>query len=256
MIPVMETFYSIQGEGTRAGVGSIFVRTGMCNFRCPGFKVEYTVDGEKRYGCDSYYAVDTAFKKEWDYLETYEEIIDLIDSKLPTFSRHNLFKPDIVFTGGEPLIFWKNDDYQKVLAHYITRGHKITIETNAALPIDFTRKYQKEINFSMSVKLANSGEPEHKRINIENITNILENTENSYLKFVVNKDTWDVDFAEIKTLLKAIPSYVESVYLMPLGDVVDVLESNAGFVFEKAMELGFKYSDRLHIRIFDNKPGV
>lgn len=259
MIPIMETFYSIQGEGKRAGVGSIFMRTALCNFSCPGFKVEYPdpKDPQKvKYGCDSFYAVDTGFKKSWDYIQNYDEIISLIDSKLPTFSRHNLFKPDIVLTGGEPLIFWKDEDYQKVIAHYVTRGHKITVETNASTDIDFTRKYQKEISFSMSVKLSNSGEPENKRINISNITNILENTENSYLKFVVNPETWDNDFEEIKSLLKSIPVYVKDIYLMPIGDKIDTLEENAKFVFEKAMELGFHYSDRQHIRIYDNKPGV
>lgn len=253
----MECFYSIQGEGSRAGAPAIFLRTGLCNFSCKGFGVKYTTpDGKVKHGCDSFYSVDTSFKKEWDYLQNYEELIDLVDSMIPTFSRHNMTKVDIILTGGEPLILWKDNDYQKMLAHYITRGHKLTIETNSSIDIEFTRKYQKEIIFSMSTKLANSGEPQQKRINIPNITNILENTSGSYLKFVINKDTWDTDFEEIKYILKAIPSYVEDIYLMPLGDVTDVLEKNAKFTFEKAMELGFKYSDRHHIRIYNNKVGV
>jgi 7-carboxy-7-deazaguanine synthase len=259
MIPVMECFSSIQGEGSRAGVGSIFLRTALCNFQCPGFKVEYPdpKDPTKvKYGCDSFYSVDPGYKKEWDYLQGYEEIIDVIDAQIPKYSRHNLFKPDIVLTGGEPLIYWKDEDYQKMLAHYVTRCHKITIETNASIDIDFARKYQKEIAFSMSVKLDNSGELESKRINIKNITNILENTEGSYLKFVVNEENWEKDFVEIKNLLKSTPTYVENIYLMPMGDTIETLEKNAKFVFERAMELGFHYSDRLHIRIFDNRAGV
>jgi len=184
------------------------------------------------------------------------DLVNEIDSKIPEFSKHNLIKPDIVFTGGEPLIYWNNKEYQKLLAHYISRGHHVTIETNASLDIDFNRKYQEEIQFSMSVKLSNSGEPKHKRINIENITNIMENSKNSYLKFVVNKDSWDEDFEEIKEILKDIPYYVENVYLMPMGDTKEVLEKNAKFTMEKCIELGFLYSDRIHIRIWDNEPGV
>lgn len=256
MIPIMEAFYSIQGEGLRAGTGSVFVRTALCNFRCSGFGVKYETGDSIKCGCDSYYAVDPFFKKDWEYYDSYEEIIDLIDSKIPVFSRHNLFKPDIVFTGGEPLLYWKDENYQKVLAHYITRGHKVTIETNAALSIQFTRKYQREIMFSMSVKLTGSGEEKHKRVNIENITNIIENTSDSYLKFVTAEASWDEDYTEIKNILKDTPVYINDVYLMPMGDTIEKLTTNAKFVFDKARELGFKYSDRLHIRVFNNEVGV
>lgn len=40
----------------------------------------------------------------------------------------------------------------------------------------------------MSVKLSNSLEPIDKRINKETLTKILQNTEESYLKFVIGKD--------------------------------------------------------------------
>jgi len=258
MISIMEVFYSSQGEGERSGRPSIFVRTGLCNFTCSGFGVQYKdpKSGETKYGCDSFYSVNNGFAKDWDIYEDYMDIVHRIDSCIPEFSKHNLIKPDIVLTGGEPLIYWNDKEYQKLLAHYISRGHHITIETNAAISIEFRRKYQEQIQFSMSVKLSNSNEPKHKRININNITNILENSSNSYLKFVVNKDTWETDFSEMKEILKDIPYYVENVYLMPLGDTIQRLEENAKFTMEKCIELGFIYSDRIHIRIWDNEAGV
>jgi len=258
MIPVMEVFGDcLQGEGQRAGHPSVFVRTALCNFSCKGFGVEYqTPQGETKHGCDSFYAVDKAFKKDWNYVQGWEELVDLISSKFPRLSKHNLVKPDIVFTGGEPLIYWNDNDYQMTLAYFISRGHHVTIETNSSIDIEFTREYQKQIQFSMSTKLSISGESEHKRLNIPNITNILENTKDSYLKFVVSKESWDQDFEEIKNILMNIPTYVKSVYLMPLGDVIEELEKNALFTYEKAVQLGFNYSDRLHIRMYDNKPGV
>jgi len=258
MISIMEIFYSVQGEGERTGRPSIFVRSGLCNFTCQGFGVEYEDPrtGESKYGCDSYYSVNPGFAKSWDLYENYIDIVYRIDGCIPKFSKHNLIKPDIVFTGGEPLILWKDKEYQKLLAHYISRGHHVTIETNASIDIEFTRKYQEQIQFSMSVKLSNSGEPKHKRININNITNILENSTNSYLKFVVDRDTWYTDFDEIKEILKDIPYYVEDVYLMPLGDTREKLEQNAKFAMEKCIEIGFLYSDRVHIRVWDNKGGV
>jgi organic radical activating enzyme len=258
MIPIMEAFYSVQGEGDRVGYPSVFLRTGGCNFSCAGFGVKYEdpKTGETRYGCDSFYSVDRGFSKEWEYYEGYMEIVDLIDDQIPKFSKHNLVKPDIVITGGEPLIYWKNNEFQKVIAHYISRGHHVTIETNASLDIEFTREYQKQIQFSMSVKLSNSGEAKHKRINIENITQILESTNNSYLKFVIDKSKWKEDYKEIKEILLDIPYYVNRVYLMPLGDTIETLDENAKFTMEKCIEKGFLYSDRIHIRIWDNLPGV
>ena len=258
MLPLMEVFSSIQGEGRYAGKPSIFVRFGGCNFSCAGFGVEYEDPntGEKKLGCDSYYSVDRAFKGEWDIITDYNQIVDKVEEVMPRYPRGTLTKPDIVVTGGEPLLYWKDKEFQMFMAFYISRGHQITIETNSSLDIEFTRNYQREITFSMSTKLSVSGEKEHKRINIENITNILEEAPTSYLKFVVaNGDQLAPAEAEIDAILQEIPIYAD-VYLMPLGDVIDVLESNAKSVMELAIKKGFNYSDRLHIRIWDNEAGV
>lgn len=257
MINICEIFYSIQGEGSESGSPSVFVRTGLCNFNCSGFQVPYNdpITGELKFGCDSFYSVDKNFKNNWTPYVDYMDLINDIDKTVPNFGPFSLTKYDIVLTGGEPLVLWNDKDYQRVISHYISRGHKVTIETNAALDIEFTRKYQEEIIFSASVKLSVSGEPEHKRFNVETLTKIAENTSSSYLKFVTSVETWEKDYEEIKSLLKEIPVYM-NVYLMPLGDTREVLEKNSKFVLEKSMELGFMYSDRLHIRVWDNLQGV
>lgn len=257
MYTVMEVFYSGQGEGSRMGVPSVFVRSSLCNFTCAGFKVQYEdpITGDVKYGCDSYYSVDPSFKKNWDNVTNFETLVNRIDATIPDYGRRSLTKPDIVFTGGEPLIYWKDAVFQRTISHYISRGHRVTIETNGSLDIDFTREYQKEIMFSASVKLSNSGEPAHKRINIETLTKIFEFAPHSYLKFVVSENTWERDISEIKAILHDIPVYAD-VYLMPLGETMEEIGNTSKFVFEQAMELGFKYSDRIHIRVFDNLSGV
>lgn len=249
MIPIMECFSSIQGEGRRAGNVSVFLRLGGCNFNCSGFGVEYkTPDGETKYGCDSWYSVDKAFKHTWDLLD-YKDAIALINSRLVP---NHYKKADIVITGGEPTIHWKDKDFQKILRYYSSRGHHITIETNASIDIDITEQYQRDIAFSMSVKLAVSGEKEHKRINIDNISNIASKTKESYLKFVV-KDQSDID--EILELIQNIPDLVD-IYLMPLGETRAALDKTRDFVMTSAHTHGFMYSDRLHIIAWDNKHGV
>jgi organic radical activating enzyme len=253
----MEIFSSIQGEGERTGYPSIFVRTGLCNFTCPGFNVKYKdpKTGEEKVGCDSYYSVNPNFKKDWKQYIDYKDFVKDILSEIPDYGEFNLVKPDIVFTGGEPLIYWEDEVYQRTLAYFISRGHHVTIETNASMDINFTREYQKKIQFSQSVKLTNSGEPAHKRINLDTLTKIAENSPSSYLKFVIAKEDWESDKKEIMGILEEIPVYV-SVWLMPLGDTRETMAVNQKFTAEKCIEHGFNYAHRVHITLFDNEAGV
>lgn len=254
MLPLMESFLSIQGEGARSGHLSVFVRFGGCNFSCKGFGVKYTdPEGNEKVGCDSYYSVDQKFKKSWDFL-SYTEIINRINNLISGANLESV-RPDIVITGGEPTMYWSNAEFQNVLIYYISRGHKITIETNGSLDVTFDKAYQREIIFSMSVKLAVSGEAEHRRINIDNLSNILENSPNSYFKFVIDGAHADEVAVEIENIIKEIPWYSD-IFLMPLGETTEILSKNALPTVELAIKKGWKYSDRLHIRLWENKAGV
>jgi organic radical activating enzyme len=256
MVSFTERFYSTQCEGARIRP-AVFVRTALCNFTCKGFGCTLKApDGSIVEGCDSIRAVSPKFKDNWSSFVNFEDAVEWIDEVVPTFSKHNIMKPDFVFTGGEPFIHWKDETYQRILSHYSSRGHQITIETNGSLDVELNRKYHRDIIFSISCKLSNSGEPEHKRINIKNLTNLLENGHpDSYLKFVVSKDTWEQDWPEIKSILKSLPLYA-NVYLMPMGDVKEKIDYNCQFVMERCTELGFCYSDRLHIRAWNDREAV
>ena len=254
MLEVNEIFGpTIQGEGKLVGNLSIFIRFGKCNFKCVGFNVEYeTPSGVKKCACDSYYAVDMEFKNSWKSYENYLDVVNEVDKLLENCNYKN--RVDIVITGGEPLLYWNNQEFQNLIKHYINKNHKLTIETNASLNIDFKEDYQKKIIFSMSVKLSNSLEPLKKRVNKSTLTKILENTKESYLKFVIGNDFLENAIVEIEDILKNIPQC--EVYLMPLGDSSEAIDINSEKVVNLAIKYGFKYSDRLHIRIWNNKRGV
>lgn len=249
MLEINEIFGpTIQGEGKRIGTPSIFIRVGKCNMKCVGFNVEYeTPSGVKKCSCDSYYAVDTAFKDQWHKMNA-EDIINKVNELKPNYN------VDIVITGGEPLLYWKNEEFQKLLKYYVSNNYKVTIETNGSLDIDFEEEYQKEILFSMSVKLSNSLEPIKKRININTLTKILTNTQDSYLKFVIDKKFIQDATNEIDAIINQIPK--AEVYLMPMGDTAKEINENCEAVIDMAIQKGFKYCDRLHIRVWDNKRGV
>ncbi len=254
MLEINEIFGpTIQGEGKLVGTPSIFIRFGKCNFNCVGFDVEYeTPSGIKKCGCDSFYAVDKEFKDSWTNYKSYEEIVKEVDELTKQSSA--IYKMDIVITGGEPLLYWSKDEFQKLLKYYINEGHKVTIETNASLNLNFTHDYQKEIIFSMSVKLSNSLESLKKRVNYETLNKILSKTQDSYLKFVIDTKILEDAKNEIKTILENIPK--TQVYLMPLGDTASSINENCEQVIQMAIDYGYIYCDRLHIRVWDNKRGV
>jgi len=250
MLEINEIFGpTIQGEGKYTGNPSIFVRFGKCNMQCPGFEVEYeTPSGIKKRSCDSFYASDIAFRNEWKKYKKSDDLILDVSTYLPQY------KVDIVITGGEPLLYWKNEEFQKFMKYYIDRDFKITIETNTSINIELFESWHKKIVFSMSVKLSNSGESISKRLNIKTLTEIINNTQDSYLKFVIDKDFLIKAEVEINNILQNIPTC--EVYLMPLGDTSEIIDQNSLSVIEFALEKGYKYSDRLHIRVWNNKRGV
>ena len=249
MLEVNEIFGpTIQGEGKLVGNPSIFIRFGKCNFRCEGFQVEYeTPSGVKKCSCDSFYAVDPEFKNSWHKMNSID-IIKKVQELEPSY------KCDIVITGGEPLLYWQNEEFQKLIKYYIENNYTLTIETNASLNLNFNEEYQKKIIFSMSVKLSNSLEPLKKRVNKETLRKIIKNTSFSYLKFVINKDFLEKAKEEIDYISSIIPSC--EIYLMPMGDSSKELDLHSESVINMAIKYGFKYCDRLHIRVWDNQRGV
>lgn len=249
MLNVSEIFGpTVQGEGLRVGRPSIFIRLAGCNFRCQGLAVEYIhTTGEKKYGCDTYYAVDPCFKNEWQSLSAQE----LINQITRLCNNHRY---DLVITGGEPLLFWKQTEFQHVIKHFSELNHQITIETNASLAIEFSEEYQKKILFSMSVKLAYVNEAKQKRINIPALQNIIQHSHASYFKFVINSHHAKQCLQEIQAITSQLPPI--DVYLMPQGDTIDALAQHDQSVIQLCTEHNYIYCDRTHIRIWNDRRGV
>jgi len=250
MLEINEIFGpTIQGEGKYTGNPSVFVRFGKCNMQCPGYEVEYeTPSGIKKCSCDSFYASDSAFRDEWKKYNTAKELIAEVSKIIPNY------KVDIVITGGEPLLYWKEKAFQEFLKYYVDKNYLVTLETNASIDIELTEPWHKKLIFSMSVKLSNSGEKLSKRVNIATLKNVLNKTNESYLKFVLDKSFIPNATEEIDSIVSQIP--VCEVYLMPLGDTSEIIDKNSLSVIEFALKKGYKYSDRLHIRVWNNQRGV
>ena len=252
MFYLTEQFFSIQGEGKYAGVPSYFLRTGGCNLSCPGFGAKYEVDGEVRLGCDTYFAVDSAFAKQWQRVDESAVLIEKLQQEFDKIG----YLPDMVITGGEPLMYHSDKVFYEVIEWLVSAGIRITFETNGTIEIDFdTFPAYKSCVFALSLKLANSGEPKEKRINPQALKNIQTHTKESFLKFTIDAklvETSAID--EINEIRAVLPEL--DVYCMPVGESRDTIWRNDKAVFEFCMRYNFQYSDRLHIRVFDTTQGV
>jgi 7-carboxy-7-deazaguanine synthase len=104
LLPLMEEFYTIQGEGYNTGKAAYFIRLGGCDVGC--------------HWCD--------VKESWDAelhpLTAADTIVDNA-TKFPSKA--------VVVTGGEPLIY--NLDY--LTQNLQQKGIKTFIETSGAYPL-------------------------------------------------------------------------------------------------------------------------
>jgi 7-carboxy-7-deazaguanine synthase len=279
-LKVAELFYSIQGEGRYMGVPSVFLRTFGCNFKCEGFgmpkgekTLEYLKIDPTAYehyedlplvstGCDSYASWDPRFKDLSPLMET-DGIVDHIMDILP----YNQWAMEhLVITGGEPLLGWQRA-YPDLLNHDKMKNlREITFETNGTqtLTPEF-KKYLKswqldgpgflrEVTFSISAKLSNSGELREDAIKPEIVLDY-QDTGYAYLKFVIATEE-DAEEALAVAQIYQAAGFKGPVYLMPVGGVESVYSLNNRRVAELAMANGLRYSDRLQVPLFKNEWGT
>lgn len=267
MLQVIECFHSIQGEGKFAGVPSIFVRTTGCNLRCV-FKDSI---------CDTAYS---SFHPEKPIWVTEEQLI----SHFKELSNSHPQTTHVVVTGGEPLL------QREALKGFLTDIFKIrkdwvvTIETNGTMPIlDTLSKDYKISLYSVSPKLSTSVDNDCKflskeqaanhnqtRLNYKVLFNIVTSGTPYQFKFVYSgKECID----EIKDIYSHMASFVnkgddnelrywmrnhpnKNTMLMPEGINKEQLDKNCLPTVEAALANGWSYTDRLHIRLWNDKKGV
>jgi len=224
-VKIAEVFYSIQGEGTLAGVPSVFIRTSGCNLRCAWCDTPYTSwqpEGEERS------------------IESIAEEVNGINAA------------HVVITGGEPMIAPAIAELTRRLPQHIT------IETAGTVDADVRCDLM-----SISPKLGNSTPrdreggrwaAQHDRLRYQPA--VLKRLIDRYpyqLKFVI---AGRGDLEEVRTIVEEIGASKDRVLLMPEGVDRAVLAERGRWLVEICKEQGFRFSPRMHIELWGNRRAV
>lgn len=178
---VTEVFYSIQGEGRKAGLPTAFVRTTGCHLRCAWCDAKYTFTGGEPKSLD----------------------------ELMAFVRAQPTK-EVCFTGGEPLL---QKDAWPFLDRLLGEGYGVLVETAGNL--DFSQannrsdEERRRLCISMDVKCPSSGESDK-----NDLRNLRLLREPDQLKFVI-ADRADYDYAVALLRQEGLPPC--PVYFNPVG---------------------------------------
>ena len=197
MLKINEIYYSIQGEGTKAGLPCVFIRLTYCNLRCTY--------------CDTEYA----------FFEGNDLSIGDIIQKVRVYNCSL-----VEITGGEPLVQEESLILMKQLADC---GFEVLLETGGSLPI---KNIDARVKIIMDFKTPSSGML--KKNIYENINFLKKEDE---VKFVIGSREdylWSKDIIEKYALDKKIEILFSVVFgkLLPVELVNWILEDKLDVRFQ------------------------
>jgi 7-carboxy-7-deazaguanine synthase len=240
-----EIFHTIQGEGVSVGAPAVFIRASRCNLHCVWCDTDHTWNFE-----------GTPWPHEKDSVPGYvkhrkAEVTFEIDP-LEAAERVMAFGCGrTVITGGEPLL--QEKAFLELIEHILERQpeHQFEVETNGTrIP---SPAFHEAVNqFNVSPKLSNAGMAESLRLNAEAL-GFFARSPKAWFKFVVAKPD---DLLEIQQLRDAHGIPISRILLMPEGRTSAELDKSAVWLADVCREQGYRFCDRLHIRLWGDKRGV
>jgi len=249
-------FYTLEGEGEYTGWPSVFMRMSMCNLTCIGFKSE-----DAPYRCDSYISWSKKNKM------TFEEVAQYFEKH----GYHDRLREGAILklTGGEPFIQQKNlleftkfiharwgfSDYSGDCGTDMEQINKPTLlidfETNATIMPDseWTESGKWVCTFTTSPKLSNNGDPVEKRYKPEVLRYLVEH--DACFKFVAKQES-DLDEVFEKYINNPdINLKRDRIWVMPMCGSRKELTEVGPIVADICKKHGFKFSNRLHLQLWN-----
>ncbi len=235
-----EIFESLQGEGPFVGRPSVFVRTALCNLHCVWCDTPYTWNWEK-----TPFAHDSGVK-----YDRVTQVVEMTPAEI--LERVQAFSTThFVLTGGEPMV------QQVALTGWLTLLHETLPAAKVDLETNGTRRPSEEFDahvhhYVVSPKLANSGMDAATRLIPEALT-FFASIDRASFKFVVATEE---DLFEVLHIVKTYEIEPGRVYLMPEGTSVSAIDRHAPQVAVWSLKHGFRFSDRLHLRLYGAERGT
>jgi len=240
-----EIFHTLQGEGLSCGVPAVFIRASRCNLHCIWCDTDHTWNFEK-----------TPWPHEKDALPGYakfskSEVTFEIDPESAAQRILAYRCPLTVITGGEPLL-QQSEFLQMIQTIRASQPqHQFEVETNGTR-IPSPAFHQAIDQFNVSPKLTNAAMPEALRLHPPALE-FFAASPKAWFKFVVSSLA---DLAEIQALSAAHTLTKDRILLMPEGRTCEELDQTAPWLAEVCRDHGYRFSDRLHIRLWGDKRGV
>lgn len=240
-----EIFHTIQGEGVSVGAPAVFIRASRCNLHCVWCDTDFTWNFE-----------DTPWPHEKDELPDYRKFrkADVTFEISPVEAAERVMAfgcGRTVITGGEPLL--QEAGFLEMIRHIrqLQSDHRFEVETNGTR-IPSPGFADAVDQFNVSPKLSNAGMPETLRLNLPALE-FFANLEKAWFKFVVAEPK---DLEEIEMLAATCGVPIERILLMPEGRTVAELDRGAKWLAGICRDKGYRYCDRLHIRLWGDQRGV
>jgi 7-carboxy-7-deazaguanine synthase len=157
----------------------------------------------------------------------------------------------VVLTGGEPLLQTAEcASLARALREFDAR-YVFEVETNGTLVPSVELDALVE-QYTVSPKLEHAGIERSLRLRDAPLSYFAASPK-SVFKFVVRDRA---DAAEVQGLARSYDIEPARIYLMPLGTTSSALNARSPEVAAACLDHGYRFSDRLHIHLFGNRPGV
>ena len=233
-----------------------FIVEGMVTHNCGGKDGSLVKEGKATWWCDSEAIWRQGIKTDFDTLIDKWEVEGIrqwiLDGRI-----------HLIWTGGEPTLKKHQSDIVSFLNHLEDRydcdkDHQLysfpvynEVETNGTQYIE-DDLFDKLDQINCSVKLANSGMSEAKRIVPDALKRIIQHG-NHYFKFVISDEE---DIAEIeRDFVKPFNMHPSTVLLMPGLSTRDNFHERTAFCLEMAKKYGYIGLTRLHISAWNETTG-
>ena len=188
---INEIFYSIQGETSRSGLPTYFIRLTGCPLRCTY--------------CDTGYAFNAGSKM------SFEEILSKLNRNTTKY---------ITITGGEPL---SQKNVQSLMKELCDLNYSVSLETSNAITIEDV-----DSRVSIILDIKTPGSLESDKNLISNYSKLKKSDE---LKFVIcnQKDfEWAIEYIKYHDLFSICPIVFSPSYnQMPLSELADLILKNS-----------------------------